>query len=167
MIQRLSKCHDSAGRAPVAPPQDCQVPFAGDVFISRSATSRRLFHFRREKQRQMANFHKENSLDSMNAFSSPPSTPTPLPRDLIKKFLVIDRARRLGCMKVSLSDCFFLSHMSSLGCFLCISSSGTQQSGSTWFYSFTCRHFIDCVFWTFIVPCILHEGRPGGGKGVV
>lgn len=43
----------------------------------------------------------------------------PLPRDLIKKFLVIDRARRLGCMKVSLSDCVFLSHMSSLGCFLC------------------------------------------------
>lgn len=58
-------------------------------------------------------------------FFSPP--PTPLPRDLIKKFLVIDRARRLGCMKVSLSDCFFLSHMSSLGCFLCISSSGTGK----------------------------------------
>lgn len=77
LIQRLSKCHDSAGRVPVASPQDCQVPFAGDVFISRSATSRRFFHFRREKDRQMANCHKENSLDSMNAFSffSPPQRP--------------------------------------------------------------------------------------------
>lgn len=65
----------------------------------------------------------------------------PLPRDLIKKFLVIDRARRLGCMKVSLSDCVFLSHMSSLGCFLCFGfftstvkgRAKTQQSGPTWF----------------------------------
>lgn len=80
------------------------------------------------------------------------------PRDLIKKFLVIDRARRLGCMKVSLSDVMsFWTVLHPFSRLFDISSlktetgrAETQHSDFTWFQSFTRRHFKDCVFELFL-----------------
>lgn len=66
-------------------------------------------------------------------------------RDLIKKFLVIDRARRLGNMKVSGFLCLTqmaASHISSLWLVVCYQ----RGWGSSWFQSVHCRNI-----WTVLL----------------